>query len=183
MIEQMQAIAAWKAGTLSMHNVQIIIAAWKAGSINALCPGCFPGIEPPPPPPPPTCITEGRWAGLTGICCAGLEKDFWGFCRAPTPPEPVPPEPVPPEPVPPEPVPPPEACPRGPMYTRGLFEVCDPGYIAQRGADQQWWEVPNLCVCAEGLEPPTEDALELSALIPLVLVIGAVLLVLTMVKR
>ncbi len=69
------------------------------------------------------------------------------------------------------------------MYTRGLFEACDPGYIAQRGVDQQWWEVPNLCVCTEGLEPPTKDALEMSALIPLVLIIGAVLVVLGMFKK
>ena len=142
-----------------------------------------PDIAPPPTPPPRECaVGETKCVGEDLYWCRdgiwALQQYGSPACKPPTPP------PTPP----PEPPAPPALCPRGLIYTRGLFQKCDPGYYQ---GDLPGAGIPGMgmaCICAEGYEPPhiepdVTGIAKLFEYIPLLIIAAIVVAALGMFKK
>lgn len=88
------------------------------------------------------------------IACPTTFKDYWEVYMEKIP-EPIPP--TPPEPEPPTPPTPTDKCPRGSIYTRGLFQECDVGYYQGDLPGAGLFGKGAACICAEGYIPPHEN--------------------------
>ena len=101
------------------------------------------------------CTANGIWEKITDIA-----KD-----DTTTPPPPTPP-------------PTPPTCPKGTIYTRGLFQECDTGYYQGDLPGGGLMGKGAACICAEGYKPDEEDKPGLNQLFDYVpvLVLGGVVI-------
>jgi len=139
----------------NIYRITQITAPWTDESLNARIEKMMSAACPPPvTPPAEVCPRGSMYSPLPFQSCdPGYTRKFdWrvlGYNCFCTETGAVPPAP----PVTP-PVIPPEKCSRGAIYTRGMFQECDPGYYQ---GDIPGAGIPGMgmaCICAEGYIPP-----------------------------